>query len=97
MPYKDPDKQRAYQVQHGRMRMRRKRREYVQLYGGKCIECGNNDERVLHFHHRDRSTKSPTYGSWTYSKEIVCKELDKCDLLCANCHAIKEWLYLYPE
>lgn len=42
----------------------------------------------LVFHHRDPSKKefsisSPNFHKW----EDVIKELEKCDLLCSNCHA----------
>lgn len=57
--------------------------------GGKCEICGyNRDYSALEFHHRDASKKDfglSTRGltrSWKRIKE----ELDKCILLCANCH-----------
>ena len=65
------------------------------MYGGKCVDCGNTDERVLEFHHRDRTTKNKI--AWTYSEKRVKAELDKCELVCANCHNIREWYFYYPE
>lgn len=57
--------------------------------GGKCINCGyNKSVRALNFHHLDASTKS-----FSISMQGMCKawatvkaELDKCVLLCSNCH-----------
>lgn len=66
----------------------------VSYKGGKCNSCGfapsSPEEMVVFdFHHRDPSTKkfevSSTRRSWPDTK----KELDKCDLLCANCHRLE--------
>lgn len=67
----------------------RKKKEAIEYLGGKCIRCGYDKcHGALHFHHRDPTTK---LGAWDkvrlWSKERRLKELDKCDLLCANCHA----------
>ena len=61
----------------------------VNYLGGKCKKCGYNKSlRALTFHHRDPSQKEFSLAkrkclNWDDTK----KELDKCDLLCANCHA----------
>lgn len=60
--------------------------------GGKCQRCGYNKcEGALHFHHIDSQTKdfeiSNMYNNSIYSMELLYKEVDKCELLCANCHA----------
>jgi len=54
-----------------------------------CKKCGITDYRVLHFHHRDPSQKSFNIGSGaTRSLSNIKKEIEKCYILCANCHAI---------
>lgn len=61
----------------------------VEYLGGKCVLCGYSKYiGALHFHHRDPSEKEFGFGvnrkvRWCAS---VKKELDKCVLLCANCH-----------
>jgi 5-methylcytosine-specific restriction endonuclease McrA len=61
----------------------------VEYKGGKCSRCGYcKSLRALQFHHRDPKQKDfaisrPNPRSW----EKVKVELDKCDLLCANCHS----------
>lgn len=56
--------------------------------GGKCQKCGYDKcYGSLAFHHRDPSKKEFGWSkmrchSWT----TILAELDKCDLLCANCH-----------
>lgn len=57
--------------------------------GEKCSRCGYSKYAgALHFHHVNPEDKHPNYRrmlkwSWERQKE----ELDKCVLLCANCHA----------
>lgn len=64
------------------------KQKLVDLLGGKCVKCGYNKcLRALSFHHRDRSTKKFGLGlvkiiSW----DKLVEEVEKCDLLCANCH-----------
>lgn len=57
--------------------------------GGKCERCGYCKSKwALNFHHLDPATKSFNIGSaTTRSWKVVQAELDKCILLCANCHA----------
>lgn len=58
---------------------------------GKCIKCGNSDYRVLIFHHLSSDNKSfeISYGKKTaISLDKIRREIEKCVLLCANCHAI---------
>lgn len=71
-----------------RQRNRMKRR-CVEYKGGKCLRCGyNKSMRALIFHHRDPSKKEFTIGGkMTWNFERVAAELDKCDLLCSNCHS----------
>jgi hypothetical protein len=58
----------------------------VDYKGGKCKLCGYDKYlAALEFHHRNPKCKDHTIhlrNSWNKTKH----ELDKCDLLCANCH-----------
>ena len=57
--------------------------------GGKCEYCGyNKNIAALDFHHINPEEKdfSISHKGHTKSWESVKKELDKCILLCANCH-----------
>lgn len=78
---------------------RRKLKEMAVAYkGGKCCKCGYDKcLGALDFHHRDSNTKSFGISSkgLTYSFEKVKAELEKCILVCKNCHAeihAKEYL-----
>lgn len=55
-----------------------------------CVDCGNSDPRVLEFDHRDELTKSHNVTElWNYSWARMMKEIEKCDVRCANCHRIR--------
>lgn len=69
-----------------RMRVRKKVFEY--LLSHPCVECGETDIIVLEFDHRTQATKrfdvmSATHG---HSWKTVLAEIQKCDVVCANCH-----------
>lgn len=63
--------------------------EYLTKNG--CAHCGESNPVVLEFHHLDPSTKIAgvaTLVSNSKSWDIVKLEIDKCIVLCANCHRI---------
>lgn len=58
--------------------------------GGRCERCGYDKcQQALQFHHRDPNVKSFGVAANGHSRswKRVKEEIDKCDLLCANCHA----------
>lgn len=57
--------------------------------GGKCEDCGYDKcSRALTFHHLDPKEKDFSIsGNHARRWDSVVAELDKCILLCANCHA----------
>jgi predicted HNH restriction endonuclease len=57
--------------------------------GNKCSICGYDKcKRALEFHHIDPSKKEFIIsGSHCRSWEKIKQELDKCILVCSNCHA----------
>ena len=61
----------------------------IEYKGGKCQICSYNKyPGGLDLHHIDRKSKSFGIGDkgYTRSWEKVRTELDKCVLVCANCH-----------
>lgn len=71
-----------------RLRQERKQ-QAVDYKGGRCERCGYSKSlRALQFHHPDPTEKEFGIGSGnTKSWEKLKVELDKCELLCSNCHA----------
>jgi len=62
------------------------------LLQSECMDCGLSDPRVLQFHHRDPTLKKGSISRMTkngYSLKKLKEEIDKCDILCANCHLIR--------
>lgn len=54
-----------------------------------CVECGEKDPRCLDFHHRDPTTKSFNIAQGLSNKlsfPTLMLEIQKCDLMCRNCH-----------
>jgi hypothetical protein len=57
-----------------------------------CVDCGYNENPVaLQFDHvPERGEKLFQLSlSFRYNKEKVAAEILKCDVVCANCHAIR--------
>lgn len=66
-------------------------KEYIddQRKAGECQHCGYKDYRALDFHHvEEKEYKISEIHNRGVSMETVKDELDKCILLCANCHRI---------
>lgn len=76
-----------------RLKKRKVKHILIEYKGGKCQKCGyNRCEGALQFHHRNPSEKEfglsdINLNNTDYSLQVLLSEADKCDLLCANCHA----------
>ncbi len=64
------------------------RKKCIKYKGNVCFICGYGKcSDSLHFHHVDPKTKLFTISRNTNrSWESIRRELDKCIMLCANCH-----------
>ncbi len=66
----------------------------IEYLGGKCFDChGVFHEAIYDFHHTNPKQKdtqpSRLFGNrW----ETLQQELDKCVLLCANCHRLRHFI-----
>lgn len=60
----------------------------VDYLGGRCALCGyDRCIKAMTFHHRDPAAKEFTVSQMLdRAWDILRAELDKCDLLCFNCH-----------
>jgi len=65
----------------------------VKLAAGRCPRCGHEPEVLeeMHFHHRDPRRKVANVADLVSRGASISKimaEIAKCDLVCANCHAV---------
>lgn len=80
---------REYLIKAVAKRRKKLKEMAISLKGGKCIFCGyNRSSAALDFHHIDGKTKEfgMSLDGITRSWKRVEKELEKCVLVCANCH-----------
>ena len=63
----------------------------IKYLGGKCSKCGwHGNQAALQFHHKESKGKEFTIGNVANkSWDSIKLEMQKCVLLCANCHAIE--------
>ena len=65
-------------------------REYVKNYllSHPCVDCGESDIIVLEFDHitDDKKYNIANMYSGGHSIETVQREINKCEVRCANCH-----------
>jgi hypothetical protein len=72
---------------HGKVRARMW--VWAYLLEHPCVDCGENDIRVLEFDHRDPGQKHGAISRMVADRCGVNKikaEIEKCDVRCANCH-----------
>lgn len=68
-------------------RQRNRAKEFIQNSKIKCARCPETFHRCLEYHHLNDKEFSVSRGSKRgMSIERIQEEIDKCILLCANCH-----------
>jgi transcription elongation factor Elf1 len=104
MPYKDPEKRKEYRrewysknKESERAHIQRRKKEikkWVSKYKSKlkCSKCEENHPATMDFHHKGKKdqqiSKMVNDG---YSVNRIKKEMEKCEILCANCHRKLHW------
>ena len=58
----------------------------VELLGGKCVNCGNDNLFLLTFHHPNDDKEHTVSTLMCHRWSVIEKEISKCELLCGNCH-----------
>jgi hypothetical protein len=65
-----------------------KKLKLIEYKGGGCEICKYNKSiRALSFHHRNPKMKDFNISAKSYSFERLKQEVDKCVLVCSNCHS----------
>ena len=84
--YKD---RRQYLIAAVHKRRKKVRQMAVEYKGGRCQVCGyDRCIKALEFHHKNPNEKDFSVSSKGYARSWarVKQEIDKCLLVCANCH-----------
>lgn len=79
-----------YRLEYQKLAKRKRKEEAIQYLGGVCKQCHETYHPAIYeFHHLDPSTKDRDPSKMlSLSWERLKAELDKCVLLCANCHRL---------
>src|SRR3989338_838796 len=101
MPFKNKEYQRVYRMKWYRTHkqselahVRRRRKELRKWFEEfkktlKCSTCNENHPAALEFHHLSKKTKENSITNMVdngNSIERIKKEMEKCIILCSNCH-----------
>ena len=83
-----------YQTKRLVERRKAHKKRAVEYLGGQCLDCGLRSElvEIYDFHHRSADEKESSIARLldrTKNWGKICEELDKCVLLCSNCHRIR--------
>ena len=86
---KNTPERRRYLARAVTKRRRKIKQILVAEHGGSCVDCGESyPDYVMQFDHRNPKEKEFGIGSGnTIALEKIRCEAEKCDLVCANCHA----------
>ena len=93
--YRQENKERFAQHYRDKAKKRRKElRTWFNKYKAtlKCSKCSENHPACLDFHHKVSGTKSEPISKLVtrgYGKKRLLIEIEKCEILCANCHRKK--------
>jgi len=83
---------REYKITQQLARYHNIRKNVVKFLGEKCVKCGNSDFRVLQVDHVNGGGGKERKANKNYSHQlenIVKKNKENYQLLCANCNIIK--------
>ena len=69
-------------------RFRAKRRQLInEIKSRPCMDCGKQfPPECMDFDHVRGEKVGGIYQLYTRNMELLMEEIDKCDLVCANCH-----------
>lgn len=65
-----------------------------ELKNNPCMDCGNTYHfSAMDFDHRGEDEKIDSVSRLTSygSKKKILAEIEKCDLVCSNCHRVRTW------
>lgn len=65
--------------------------DYLQTHP--CMDCGYDNPLALEFDHVRGTKKKEVSGMahLGYSMDLILEEIEKCEVVCANCHKLRTW------
>lgn len=54
-----------------------------------CVDCGNTDIRTFEFDHKSNKSFNIATRAGRIPLDTLMLEINKCDVVCANCHKIR--------
>jgi len=96
--FKEYDRKRAQTTKYKtdkrkrHQKLRKDNRKFIFEYlsNKKCVDCGESRIPCLQFDHVDEKHKRAVIGDMMhYSRRAIIEEIEKCEVRCANCHAIR--------
>jgi len=99
------ERQRQYNKKHYKThttkykKIQKERRQEIKVWFAEYKQnlscpCGENHPACMDFHHLDASQKKAEISYMVangYSKERILAEVEKCTVMCKNCHAKLHW------
>lgn len=84
---------RISQTELQRLRNQKNKLKAIEYKGDKCFDCGETYPQCCYdFHHLDPTIKDANIAQLIGRNfEKIKPELDKCVLLCSNCHRIRHF------
>lgn len=82
------------QILQAKKNSRRRAQEFMWtiLINSSCADCGISNPLVLEFDHKDPTTKKDNVSTMVargLGVSSISAEIDKCEVVCANCHRIR--------
>jgi hypothetical protein len=72
--------------QKAQLRLERTRMLLEYFNSHACVDCGESDPVVLEFDHLRDKSFAVTAKLVNYRWERILEEIEKCEVVCANCH-----------
>lgn len=87
----NPEKIKAYNLKQYNKRKEERREWWDEVKNHPCQDCGGKfHPSAMEFHHVNGDKEfTPSRGIYTMRKERILKEIEKCILICANCHRVR--------
>ena len=66
-----------------------RKRTFIASFKNRCVLCGETHPACLDFHHLDDTSKEFNISrahKFGYGYRRIAKEIEKCVVLCSNCH-----------